>query len=94
MPERIRPRRYIYLKSHISKAVVYKGQGYARRKADCHILGAKAKEDQRKTLTHLVDGLGKDFLEKLPYMKAGQSGGDDVSCEGNGITKIENVSRV
>lgn len=68
-------------------------QGHVRRKSrECHIIGTKAKEDQRRTLSHLLDGLGKAFLEKLPCEKDGQSGG--ISCEGNGMTKMENVSCV
>lgn len=57
-------------------------------------LGVKAKEYQRRTLSYLVDGLRKGFSEKFSYEKDGHSGGDGISCKGNGMMKMENVCRV
>lgn len=48
-------------------------------------------------MTHLAEGIWKGFLEKLPYEKDGQSGGDGISCKANGKGKtqtMENMSRV
>lgn len=76
--------------------MVYQGKRAVRRKnRECPVRGTKAKEVQRKMMTHLADGIWKGFLENLPY-EDGQSGGDDISCKANGkgkTQKMEHMSR-